>query len=548
MVGGKHSFGSGGYFQSSVDPLLPVSMELKNEHRKLTVALAIVLDRSGSMGVGVAGGKTKMDLANSGAANAIELLGEQDRLALFAVDSAPHTIIPLTQIRGDKRKLIDRAMRVESQGGGIFVYEGLKAGWDALRKAQVGTRHLILFSDASDSEEPGDYRKLLKEMEKEGATVSVIALGSKTDMDAALLEDIAKLGGGRIFFTNRPVDIPTIFAQETVTIARSAFIEEATGTQPTGRWAEISPSFPAWLPQVDGYNLSYARPDATTSLVTTDEYVSPLVAHARRGLGRTLAVSFPLGGEFSTATRAWPGYGDFAQTLGRWLMGQDLPPGIGLRHKLDGTRLSLDLLYDPEDWGERFATRPPRIRLVEKGATGRSFELPWKRIEPGRFAVSTDLDEGAVVRGAVQVGSHAIPFGPLNVGNAIEWAFEAERLNELRAVSEQTGGRELLDLSEAWIRPPHSQEQTLRAWFLGMLLLLILADALVTRTGWKLPVLERLPKRLQQAKPKKAKAQPKPPAPVAQAPTTPADRTQPDPTPPDASARRSRYQRARDRR
>jgi len=56
IAGGKRSFGSGGYFQSEIDDLLPVSMELKSEHRKLAVALAIVMDRSGSMGMGVAGG------------------------------------------------------------------------------------------------------------------------------------------------------------------------------------------------------------------------------------------------------------------------------------------------------------------------------------------------------------------------------------------------------------------------------------------------------------------------------------------------------------
>ena len=56
MAGGEHSFGSGGYFQSPIDALLPVSMELKSEHRKLAVALALVMDRSSSMSVGVGGG------------------------------------------------------------------------------------------------------------------------------------------------------------------------------------------------------------------------------------------------------------------------------------------------------------------------------------------------------------------------------------------------------------------------------------------------------------------------------------------------------------
>ena len=75
MAGGKYSFGSGGYFKSPVDDLLPVSMELRTEHRKLAVAMAVVMDRSGSMSLNVSNGLTKMDMADDGAARAVELLG-----------------------------------------------------------------------------------------------------------------------------------------------------------------------------------------------------------------------------------------------------------------------------------------------------------------------------------------------------------------------------------------------------------------------------------------------------------------------------------------
>ena len=545
MAGGQQSFGSGGYFQSSIDPLLPVSMELKNEHRKLAVALAIVLDRSGSMSVGVAGGMTKMDLANNGAAEAIGLLGPMDRISVHAVDSAPETVIPLTEIKGDQAALQARVRRVQSQGGGIFVYEGLKAAWDELKKTNVGTRHVILFSDANDSEEPGDYKRLLETMKKEGCTVSVIGMGTKADIDSKLLEDIAKRGDGRIFFADRPVDIPKFFAQETVTIARSAFIEEALGAQATGRWAEISPKLLEWLPEIDGYNLSYAREDATTSLVSRDEYVAPLVAHARRGLGRSAAVSFPLGGEFSQRIRDWKGYGDFVQTLTRWLMGMDLPPGIGLKHRLDGTRLSLDLLYDPELWADKLAINPPRLRLLENSSGASPYEVPWKRIAPGHFSVTRDLDEGAVVRGAIQVGEHALPFGPITVGSSVEWAFEPEHLSELRSVSAQTNGRELTNLNDAWLRPPNRQDVSLRWWIVAALLGLLLIEALMTRTGWKLPVsgLPKFKPREKVVKPTK----PKPPK-VAAAVSIKALETEDPAADTKPSERSSRYQRAKDRR
>ena len=543
MAGGEHSFGSGGYFQSPIDALLPVSMELKSEHRKLAVALAIVMDRSGSMSVGVGGGQTKMDLANSGAANAIDLLGPMDQITVFAVDSEPTKTIPLTRIENKKAELAARARKIKSSGGGIYVYAGLKAAWDELKKSPAGTRHVILFSDAQDSEEPGDYKNLIQEMTDNGATISVIGLGTDKDVDAALLEDVAKRGNGRMFFSNQPMDIPKIFAQETVTIARSAFIKDPVGAQATGRWAEISPKPIGWLKQADGYNLSYAREDATVSLVSTDEYLAPLVAHARRGLGRSAAVSFPLGGEFSETARTWPGYGDFLQTMGRFLMGEDTPPGIALRHRLDGTRLTLDLLYDTATWSQKLSAMPPKVRLRDDTG-GATLDLPWRRIAPGHFSLTRDLEEGSVVRGAVQVAGNALPFGPLSVGSSVEWAFEPERLTELRAVSNQTRGRELLDISKAWLRPPFLAETSLRLPLGIALVLILLADALLTRTGWKLPQLA-LPNRVPQA-PRVKASKPKGADKATPLPSVIAAPEAPEAPPQDESARSARFQRAKD--
>ena len=238
-------------------------------------------------------------------------------------------------------------------------------------------------------------------------------------------------------------------------------------------------------------NLSYVRPDATASLVSTDEYLAPLVAHAQRGLGRTMAVSFPLGGEYSEKTRAWPNYGNFVQTVGRWLMGEELPPGLGLRHRLEGTRLTLDLLYDPAEWEQELSENPPRIKILESG-NPKDYEVPWKRIAPGHFSVSRDLEEGSVIRGVIQAGSHAVAFGPLAVGSSAEWAFDPERLAELRLTSERSGGRELVNLREAWLQPPSTGQTRLHLPILLGLLGLLLLDALVTRTGWRFPVLGKM--------------------------------------------------------
>lgn len=555
MVGGKHSFAAGGYFESPLDPLLPVSMELKQEHRKLVVAMAIVMDRSGSMGMTVQNGFTKMALADEGAGNAIRFLGPQDLLTVFAVDSEAHQVVPLQPVGPNRDKMESAVRRIESTGGGIFVYNGLKAAWDQLKTAPVGQRHIILFSDAADSEQPDDYQKLIDEVVANSGTVSVIALGTRRDVDAWLLDDIAKRGKGRIFYTDKAEELPSIFSQETVAVARSAFITEPVGTKAAGGWFEISSQTLDWPAQVDGFNLSYLREWASQALITQDEYAAPLVAFGPRGTGRTGAVSFPLGGEHSQRVRAWPKYGDFLQTQVRWLMGEALPPGIGVRHRIEGRMLTLDLLYD-EEWEPRLRAKAPRVVLAHGLRAEAQHELAWERVAPGHFQASTELAEGDMVRGAVQVGGQAISFGPAIVGTSTEWAFDEARADELRQVSLASGGRELLEMSQAWRSPSVPRFTDLTVYLLILALLLLLVEALVTRTGWKLPQAAHAKAA---ASPRRQKAKPAKEAAVHRqrlrpAPSTPAadgkaaagpQPSTPPPAPATATERQSRFQRAK---
>lgn len=494
MAGGKKSFGSGGHFDSPIAELLPVSTELRQDHRKLATAMAIVLDRSGSMHAGISGGLTKMDLANEGTAQTIELLGPGDAVAVFAVDTQPHVIVPLTQIGQNTSALTNAVRRIASAGGGIFVYSGLQAAWAELQRANHGQRHLILFADANDAKEPGNYKTLIAEMVAAGTTISVIGLGSEHDSTADFLKDIAERGGGRIFFNSDAQEIPSIFAQETVTVARSMFIEEPTPPQRTAGWTEITARQLDWPPNIDGFNLSYLKPKATAGLLSADENEAPLVAFWQRGIGRSAAVSFPLGGEFSESIRSWHGYGDFIQTLGRWLAGDEMPSGYTLRSSVDGDQLSLELLYS--DQREQDLARSPPQLLIHRSSSKSTEPLIWERMEPGRFQTRVRLEPGDPVRGAAQVGANAIPFGPILLGRSPEWDFEAERIDELRHLARLSGGEERLDLSRIWESPRQIAFTDLRLPLLLLFFFLFLIEAAWTRLGGRLPkrmILERVP-------------------------------------------------------
>ena len=232
--------------------------------------------------------------------------------------------------------------------------------------------------------------------------------------------------------------------------------------------------------------MSYLKPEATAAAYSTDDYKAPLVAFWQRGAGRVAAVSFPLGGDYSQRVRAWDHYGDFTQTLTRWLSGEKLPPGLGLKTHLDGTELRMDLYYD-ETWEARLAAAPPRLMMAEQ-ASLQPTEITWQRLAPGHYSAVTELAPDRWVRGAIQVEKYTLPFGPIVAGSGVEWTFDRARLLELQSVASATGGVERIDLAKIWQAPRRAEFYDPRAVILALLLATFVADALATRIGWRVRV------------------------------------------------------------
>ena len=353
LTGGQASFGVGGYHLTAIDELLPVSMELREEHRKQGVALAIVMDRSGSMsapvGSGIAGGSaatTKMDLANQGAAAAIQLLSSLDSVAVIAVDSSAHLIAPMTPVE-DPAALLSRVRSIESMGGGIYVHTGMKAAVEQLDFAPQLNRHVVLFADAADAEEQGGVLSLVERQVELGTTVSVIALGTEADSDAGFLKQVAARGQGDVYFTIDPVELPKLFAQDTMTIARSSFLEEETQVAVLADVFGLGQLELAGFPALEGYNLNYLREGATAGVATLDEYRAPILAFWHQGIGRTAAYCGQIGGSFGRRITSWAGFSELFVTLARWLAGAEEPTEIFASVRREGSDAVFRVEVDP---------------------------------------------------------------------------------------------------------------------------------------------------------------------------------------------------------
>ena len=447
VTGGTASFGVGGYFKSELDSQLPVSMEIRNEHRKLSLAMVVVLDRSGSMALPAGDGRTKMDLANLGTCAAIETLGPFDEVGVIAVDSTPHTVQPLT-VADRKESVCNQVRTIQSAGGGIFTYTALLSAATMVQESTKGTRHIVLFADAADAEEPGDYVRLLETLRGIGVTVSVIGLGSETDQDAEFLKDVAAKGNGRMLFTSNVDELPRLFAQEAITVARSSFVSEPTNVRTLADVVLLGdrPSSP--FPTVDGYNLTYLRPGATLGAVTTDDYAAPLLAFWHRGLGRVAALTAEVDGKYSSRLNAWGGFAPFSVGLGRWLLGGDPPVGVQATIEREGSQGIVRVELDPDRPRDTAAgTRAPVAVIVPPGGgNDESLRLALSWVNEHTLEARFPLQRTGVYVGAVEPApGRVLPLPPLSLPYSPEFeprADPAEGRATLAEIARITGGNE----------------------------------------------------------------------------------------------------------
>jgi len=489
-TGGRNSYGSGGYFKSQLEPILPVSMEMRKEQRKLSLAIVVALDRSGSMAMTVPGGRTKMDLANVATVEVLNQLSGVDQFGCLAVDSMAHEIVPLSDI--DARPAMEaQILAIDSMGGGIFVYEALEKAAAMVAPATSGTKHIILFADAADSEEPGDYQALLAKCVKAGITVSVIGLGTEHDSDAELLKDVARRGGGQCQFTEDPHELPRLFAQDTFLISRSTFIGDPTPIRTTASMKVLTPHPWGELPQVGGYNLCYLRPGANLAVITEDEYEAPLVASWQAGTGRVLSYTGQADGEFTGAIGKWSQSGEFFSSLARWVATQDqgLGPDLLLTQDLQSGHSIVQLHLDSERKVTPFTTLPQITVLRGKdGQSPQSERLPLNWTSADVLSAEVPLYGGETLITSLEltgIGQTTLP--PVCLPYSAEFALRpaGEGQQILERMARSTGGMERVNLGSIWSDLPKAPRSiSLAPWLLLCAVPLMLLEILHRRTGW----------------------------------------------------------------
>src|SRR5438552_4373253 len=124
MLGGDQSFGLGGYYKTTIEEILPVRSDFEREKETPSLAMVLVIDKSGSMG------GQNIEMAKDAAKAAVELLGPKDKVGVIAFEGETFWVCEV-QPASNRASIIDKISTIEA-GGGTVMAPAMEAAYEAL--------------------------------------------------------------------------------------------------------------------------------------------------------------------------------------------------------------------------------------------------------------------------------------------------------------------------------------------------------------------------------------------------------------------------------
>lgn len=372
MVGGENSFGPGGYYNTYMENILPVTFDGEKSRDTPSLALMLVIDRSSSMR------GQKLELAKEAARETVNIMGKDDKVGVIAFDASPDALVPL-QSAANKTRIRSDIARMQPSGG-TNIAPALQQAVLELAQTRAALKHIILLTDGASP--PGNiFTELATLMQVERITCSTVAVGREADR--GLLKRIADAGSGRAYFTADPYSIPRIFTKETSSVARTQMVEEPFKVRVARQSQSIRGIDFASAPYLLGYVSTKARPQAEVILVSP--YGEPIYARWRRGLGKSAVFTTDAKNRWAVQWVGWPGFSKLWSQIVRDLMRTNEERTFPMQLAVEGGqgRITVDA-YDEATGGTSYINS-----LLSKAAVqppeGDKLEIDLQQIAPGRY-------------------------------------------------------------------------------------------------------------------------------------------------------------------
>ena len=473
VIGGDSSYALGGYRGSKLEEMLPVTIDVRNKLDLPSLALMLVIDKSGSMSDGMFG-TTRLELAKEAAMRAAEVLTPNDQVGVIAFDDAAKWVVNLQ--KAEDVEAIQNQIGTIRPGGGTAFFTALYEATYALMNAQAQQKHIIFLTDG----EAGDtgYLQLCDIMQQNDITLTTVAVGSGADQ--ATLRTLAQQGGGRAYAANEFDNLPKIFTKETYLVSGS-YVQNRTFTPVITEQSALT-DFEGF-PQLSGYLAATEKSLATVSLMSDRE--DPILAWWQYGAGRVVAFMADSRGAWTSEFLQWDQAAAFYGGMAAFtLPGEEREGQLTTERQGDALRI----VYTAPEGAQTGLSTSVTALLPD----GTQTQLALQESAPGVY-------EGEIA--AAQLGAYALRVEQRDASGELQRVMEGGAVNgysgeyDLRNQNDEstlpylsalTGGREITDSAEM-LKSTHAvvrARRDLTQPLLWALMVLLLCDIALRRLSW----------------------------------------------------------------
>lgn len=483
MVGGDQSFGAGGWMDTPVEEVMPVSFDVKGKKQIPKGALVLVMHACEIPEGNFWGERV--------AVAAVQSLSSRDLVGVLSwrwrQSGNDNWDVPLQEI-GSKTAVIQQIKNMQMGDLGdldILMREGVEK---LLQRRDAGSKHMIIISDFDPAAPRSD---LLATMKKNNISCSTVAIGyGSHPIDEPKARNIADSTGGKFYKTQKYSELPQIFIKE-AQVVRRTLIDETSFTPAISGGAPIIEGFAGGgIPQLGGIVVTTPRPLAQLSLVKkTPDGNDPLLASWQVGLGKTVAFTSGMWPKWGADWAAWPKFSKLWAQIARWASRQPASASFDVTTNVQNGRghLQIDAL-------DKNATAVNMLTiegtLVDPGFNAQRLQLT--QTGPGRYEAEFDARASGsyVVNLAYEGAGGKESRGTLQTGLSVAYSPEYRELHTndalLAEIARRTHGRVLAstDPKPVWdlsSLPPAEKRRSIWEWLTFWAIVLFLIDVAVRR-------------------------------------------------------------------
>jgi Mg-chelatase subunit ChlD len=369
MAGGEDSFGSGGYQGTRMEQILPVRFDSEKIKEQPDIALALVIDKSGSMQ------GPRIEAAKESARVTTEVLSPNDFITVIAFDSEATTYV--RPQRAANRMRISHDISRLTSGGGTNIHPGLKEAFEHLQGINAKVKHVILLSDGEAPRE--GIAELVSDMRAARITISAVGVQGA---DRDLLHQIAEGADGRLYMVEDIGSLPKIFMKETQEAQKSQLVEDVIHVRVAKKVEAIEGTNVEAAPPLHGYVTT--KPKPTGEVILISDLGEPILARWKHGAGTSVAWTSDVKNRWSVDWIRWGGYPKFWAQVIRSSMRRKVYDSYDLFAKVADGRAQVTV--DAIDAGDKFVNELDTVLEVINPATNKTDQtIPMSQTAAGRY-------------------------------------------------------------------------------------------------------------------------------------------------------------------